>query len=118
MDNEAILAVRNPSHRVGGPYAVVHKHIKQEWAIVALSWKKDDVERPTLGIRYFGPNASTDFPMIGDESAWLLLPDELHRGVLLSLNLEAMVHYNVLQFLDAAISGQQLRERLTQRESG
>ena len=113
MDNETILAVRSPSNRVGGPYAVVYKHIEQKWAIVALSWREDDVERPTLGIRYFGPNESTDFPRIGDKSAWLLLPDALHRGILLSLHLEPMVHYNVLQFLDEAISGQQLRERLT-----
>lgn len=112
MDNETILAVRNPSNRIGGPYAVVCKHIKQEWAIAALGWREHDIEHPTLGIRYFGSNESMDFPKIGDKSAWLLLPDALHRGVLFGLHLESLVHYNVLQFLNGAISGQQLRERL------
>ena len=97
MDNKTILAVRNPRNRVGGPYAVVYKHIEQAWAIVALNWRAEDVERPTLGIRYFGPNES-DFPKIGDKSAWLLLPDALHRGVLLTLHLEPMVHYNFCSF--------------------
>ncbi len=113
MDNETILAVRNPTNRIGGPYAVVKKHIMQEWAIVALGWREDDVEHPKLGIRYFGPNKSIDFPKIGDKSAWLILPDALHSGVLLGLHLESMVHYQVLQFLNGTISGQQLRERLT-----
>ena len=115
MDNEQILAATAPENLVIAIYGVVDKDIEKGWAIVALGWRNGKgEEEPRLGIRYFSTEQSTDFPKTANrERAWLILPEELHMGILCGLRLKTVVYYNVLKFLSGDQSGDQLHEALS-----
>ncbi|GAB6392219.1 MAG: hypothetical protein MdMp014T_1592 [Treponematales bacterium] len=63
MSDEAILGIKSPRSRIGGPYCVVYKDVEERFAIVALDWDG----KPRLGIRWFwgslGVPASSGYPV-------------------------------------------------------
>lgn len=102
MTPNQIFSVTSPKDKVGGPYAIVIKNDKEEWAIVALDWDGT----PTLGMRWF--NSDLGFPSTFGNSTWIIIPEELHRGLLTSVSLKTAVH--VQDFLSGKITGDELKE--------
>lgn len=75
-DNKQILSIKSPRNRLEGPFVVVTKNLTKRWAIVALRW---DNESNALGIRWFHGNVGNPFSR---RPTWLIIPDELHEGVI------------------------------------
>lgn len=102
MTKEEILSVNSPKDFVRGPYAVVLKNDVDMWAIVALEWEGT----PTLGMRWF--NSDLGFPSSYGNGIWIIIPEELHRGLLTSVSLKTAVH--VQDFLSGKITGEELKK--------
>ena len=102
-NNQDILNINSPRHRVGGPYAVVHKDIEARWAIVALDWEG----KPRLGIRWFHGSRGT--PQSSSYPTWLIVPHTLSRAVLSGLPLEHDFHRRIDDFLAGTLEGVELQ---------
>jgi hypothetical protein len=93
MNDATILSVKSPRKKVKGPYLVVHSNRKEKWAIVLLKWDS----KPRLGIRWFweknGNPSSHGYP------TWFILPNELYKAILDSLELAAESREIIEDFL-------------------
>ena len=105
MKNEDIMSVNSPKASIGGPYAIVSKNDEAQWAIVALEWE----ETPTLGMRWFDENG-VGFPSSRNYPTWIIIPEELHKGILLSADVRTTTL--VTDFLSCKISGDELKQKL------
>lgn len=101
-DNE-ILSINSPQRNVGGPYVVVHKDMKDRWAIVAMNWDKE----PVLGIRWFWGEGGN--PRSTTYSTWLVVPSSLSMNMLSGLSLEPSLRSKLEDFLSGKIDGSKLR---------
>ena len=103
LDTE-ILKIDSPRRRLRGPWCVVHKEISNRWAIVAMDWDS----KPVLGIRWFYGKSGT--PISSSYATWFVIPLELNKSILDSLELPQNVYDEIQRFLDGKITGDELHD--------
>lgn len=100
--DSAILEIKSPKDRVGGPYVVVFKNLAERWAIVAMDWEGE----PRLGIRWFWE--SNGHPSGRGYPTWFVIPSELSKNVLFGLPLAHKFSDRLEEYLTGKISGEAL----------
>lgn len=105
-DDNKILQINAPKDRVGGPYTVVFKNIKERWAIVALKWDG----QPRLGIRWFGGNSG--IPSGFGHGEWFIIPTSISKNILCGLPIDHALSCRIEEFLSGKIEGDDLRRTL------
>jgi hypothetical protein len=102
MSDDNILSVNSPLGRVGGPYVVIHKDVKERWALVAMAF--DD--NPTLGMRWFWGSGGSPFAR---QATWFIIPKDLHNSMLDRLCSSVSMKQQVVDFLCNKIPGKELK---------
>ncbi len=101
-DDERILEINSPTGNK--PYKVIHKDVKNRWAIVALDWET----YPRLGIRWFWYDSGT--PAYFGDATWFMFPVELTKSILSGLPLSHEFSNVVEDFLARKITGDELKK--------
>jgi len=101
-DDTKILRIRSPKSSVGGPYAVVYKHLEERWVIVAMDWEG----KPGLGIRWFWGNGGN--PFSSAHPTWLVIPSELCMAILNGLPLDLTFRRRLEGYLGGEVDGESL----------
>ena len=116
-DDSEILKIVSPEPKpdkggvVGGPYTVVYKEdLSDRWAIVALDWGTEEKNDPRLGIRWFYGNHGYPSVCQYKWGVWFIIPPELSKGILATLDINVALHTNVTRFLSNQITGDELRD--------
>lgn len=107
-DDNRILAIDSP-RGMTGPYAVVLKHTKERWAIVALDWEGE----PRLGLRWFWASAGNLFS--SGHATWMIIPPSLSRSLLGGLLLAHEKAVAVDHFLAVELDGSGLAAAMSRR---
>jgi hypothetical protein len=80
-DDKKILDITSPADKLKGPFAIVHKDLKERFVIVTLKWNT----MPRLGIRWF--NDKNGSPTCFGLGLWFILPPTLNKSILDGLSL-------------------------------